>query len=192
MNRESAPASSGRRRGPCPAEDLVDRLAGAAVGVGPRVAVGVQRLRLAGVPEPGLDGRDRLAVAGEERGIVVPQAVERPAGDAGLLPRPSPQPAECGPAHELTVGTGEGDPVRGRVGSAGRARRAPGVPRRVGGPSGCCWQSSAVRRDGVCPRKAQLRSEDDEPDSQTSRRSVPIGRAQGSGDHLGSTAVARR
>ena len=47
------------------AQDVVDRLADLVVGVGPQVALGVEGLGGAGVPEPRLHGLDRLAVTDE-------------------------------------------------------------------------------------------------------------------------------
>jgi hypothetical protein len=58
--------------------------------------------------------------------------VERPAGDAGILSGPSPQRAERGPAQELTVGIGEGNPVR------------PGGKRRTCSES--AWSTTSGRR----------------------------------------------
>jgi hypothetical protein len=57
------------------------------VRVRPEMAVGVERLGSARVPQPGLDGLHRFAVSDEQTRVEVPQGVQRHPAEAGPLHR---------------------------------------------------------------------------------------------------------
>src|SRR6478752_2647074 len=79
-------------------EDSVDGGPRAFVVVGPKVTVGVEGLAGAGMAQTRLDRLDRLAMADEQRGVVVPQLVEPDGRHAGLLQSEVPLGPERRPA----------------------------------------------------------------------------------------------
>jgi hypothetical protein len=62
-------------RSPQDFQRSIDGGPGAVLRVGPQVAVGVEGLRGAGMPESSLDGLDRFAVPDQQAGVVVAQVV---------------------------------------------------------------------------------------------------------------------
>jgi hypothetical protein len=74
------------------AENRVDGDPRPVVGVGPEMAVGVERLGGAGVPEPGLNGLHRLPVPDEQARVDMAQGVHGDAAEAGPLQRRAPDP----------------------------------------------------------------------------------------------------
>ena len=74
-----------------PGEHVVHRGAGLVVTVWPEVAVGVEGLHGRLVAKPSLNGLDRATPTDEERGVEVPEVVERrPLGQFCLPGRPVP------------------------------------------------------------------------------------------------------
>ena len=95
-----------------PGEHVVNGGAGLVVAVGPEVAVGVEGLHGRLVPEPSLDGLDRASSTDEERGIEVPEVVERrPLGQFYLRGRPVPHLAGRVPPERRAVAAFE-DQIR--------------------------------------------------------------------------------
>src|SRR6478735_1061123 len=94
-------------------EDSVDGGPRALVVVGPEVAVGVEGLARAGVAQTGLNCLDGLAVADEQRGVVVAQLVEADGRHAGLLECAVPLGPEGGSAQGGADVVGEDQRVRG-------------------------------------------------------------------------------
>jgi len=74
-----------------PGEHVVHGGAGLVITVGPEVAVGVEGLHGRLVAEPSLNGLDRATPTDEERGVEVPEVVERrPHGEVRPPGRPVP------------------------------------------------------------------------------------------------------
>src|SRR5690606_6216046 len=91
----------------------IDGLAGLVVAVGPEVAVGVERLHRRLVAEAVLHGGDRASMGDEQRGVEVPQVVERGAGrEAGGPSGSVPDLAEGAAPKRPAEGVGEDEALR--------------------------------------------------------------------------------
>jgi len=85
-------------------ENGVDRLSRLVLGVRPEVRVRVQRLGGRRVPKPSLHDLHRLAMADEERSVVVPQVVKHRLCQAGpLRRRPPDRRREPGPVERVPL-----------------------------------------------------------------------------------------